>query len=57
MIIRSKDMCVDAQTIGGCLEEFMCEVRPRLMRLYDAYEGKGAITRRIRGQGLPNNRL
>lgn len=57
MIIRSKDMCVDAQTISGCLEEFMREVRPRLMRLYDAYEGKGAITRRIRGQGLPNNRL
>lgn len=57
MIIRSKDMRIDAQTINGCMEEFMREVRPRLMRLYDAYAGKGAITRRMRGAGLPNNRL
>ena len=57
MIIRAREMRIDAQTVGGCLEEFMREVRPRLLRLYDAYAGKGAITRRVRSAGLPNNRL
>ena len=57
MIVRDKDIPVTGETISGAIAEFLRDVRPRLDRLGRAYEGKGAITQRMRSPGLPNNRL
>ena len=57
MIVRDKDIPVTGETISGAIAEFLRDVRPRLERLGRAYEGKGAITQRMRSPGLPNNRL
>ena len=57
MIVRDKDIPVTGETVGGAIAEFLRDVRPRLDRLCKAYEGRGAITRRTRSPGLPNNRL
>ena len=57
MIVRDKDIPVTGETVGGAIAEFLRDTRPRLDRLCKAYEGRGAITRRTRSPGLPNNRL
>lgn len=57
MIVRSRDITVDAKLIKGVMEEFTKDVVPRLEKLKEAYAGKGAITKRTRSAGLPNNRL
>ena len=57
MIIRDRGVEVSDAVVRGAISEFVREVRPRLCGLHDAYSGKGAITRRARRTGLPNNRL
>ena len=57
MIVRSRELAVDAQAIKGAIGEFTKDVLPRLLKLREAYAGKGAITKRTRSAGLPNNRL
>ena len=57
MIVRDKDMPVNARTVQGVIAEFTSGVLPRLKRLGDAYAGNGPITKRTRATGLPNNRL
>ena len=57
MIVRDKDIPVTGETVSGAIAEFLRDVRPRLDRLCKAYEGRGAITRRMRSPGLPNNHL
>lgn len=57
MIVRDREIPVTGRTISGAIAEFMRDTRPRLNRLCRAYEGRGAITGRMRSAGLPNNRL
>lgn len=57
MIVRDRDIPVTARTVSGVIAEFLRDVRPRLLRLGRAYEGRGAIVERMRAPGLPNNRL
>ena len=57
MIVRDKFMPVTARTVAAAIAEFNRCVRPRLVRLYKAYDGEGAIKNRVRAQGLPNHRL
>ncbi len=57
MIVRDRNTPVTGKTVAGAIAEFMRDVRPRLNRLCRAYEGRGAITTRVRAPGLPNNRL
>ena len=57
MIVRDRDIDLNAQTVKGVLAEFEKDVRPRLKKLGEAYAGKGPITTRTRASGLPNNRL
>lgn len=57
MITRDKSITPTAEVIRGALSEFLRDVQPRLMRMHEAYAGKGPITRRERAVGLPNNRL
>ena len=57
MIVRDRNIEVNKDVVSGAIAEFARDVRPRLMRLGKAYEGQGAITRRTRSAGLPNNHL
>lgn len=57
MIVRDKHIPLTAQTVSGAISEFLRDTAPRLERLRHAYEGRGAITTRVRSVGLPNNRL
>lgn len=57
MIIRDRNIPITGKTVSGAIAEFMRDTRPRLARLGRAYDGQGAITRRTRSAGLPNNRL
>lgn len=57
MIIRSREMEINEETIGKLVGEFNRDVLPRLCMLRDEYDGKSPITRRVRTAGLPNNRL
>lgn len=57
MIVRSREIAVNAETVKGALAEFVKDVLPRLEKLEKAYAGHGAITERTRSAGLPNNRL
>ena len=57
MIVRDRNMEVTKDVVSGAIAEFMRDVRPRLARLGKAYEGQGAITRRVRSAGLPNHHL
>jgi len=57
VIVRDRNIGISAQTVRGAIAEFMRDVHPRLEKLGKAYEGRGAITGRVRASGLPNNRL
>lgn len=57
MIIRSREMEINQETIGTLVGEFNRSVLPRLRMLRDEYDGKSPITRRVRTAGLPNNKL
>lgn len=57
MIQRPVDAAITPELISGAVTEFMREVRPRLQRLRDYYDGNSAIKQRVRAPGLPNNRL
>lgn len=57
MIVRSGEIQVSAAVVKGAIGEFVRDVVPRLNKLAEAYEGKGAITKRTRATGLPNNKL
>ena len=57
MIVRDRNIAICKEVVSGAIAEFIRDVRPRLMRLGKAYEGQGAITRRVRSPGLPNHHL
>lgn len=57
MIIRSREMEINQETVGTLVGEFNRDVLPRLRMLRDEYDGKSPITRRVRTAGLPNNKL
>lgn len=57
MIVRTKDIQITAEVVKGVLSEFTKDVLPRMEKLADAYMGSGAITKRTRATGLPNNKL
>ena len=57
MIIRSREMEINQETVGTLVGEFNRSVLPRLRMLRDEYDGKSPITRRVRTSGLPNNKL
>ena len=57
MIVRDRDIKITAEVVKGAIGEFTRDVLPKLNKLRDAYMGNGAITKRTRSTGLPNNRL
>ena len=57
MIVRDRQTAVSAKAVSSAIAEFLRDVRPRLVQLGRAYEGRGAITQRVRSAGLPNHRL
>lgn len=57
MIVRDKDTKITAAVIKGVISEFTTNTLPTLEKMRDAYRGKGAITKRTKSTGLPNNRL
>lgn len=57
MIVRDQSAPMGARMLRGVIGEFTADVLPRLERLHEAYTGQGAITRRTRSPGLPNNKL
>jgi len=57
LIVRDRNIEITKDVVSGAIAEFIRDVRPRLVRLGKAYEGQGAITRRVRSAGLPNHHL
>ncbi len=56
MILRSREFPLTGRLLQGCLNEHLRQTE-RLSLLRGHYEGLSPITERVRGDGLPNNRL
>ncbi len=56
MILRSREYPLTGRLLQGCLNEHLPGTG-NLSRLREHYDGDAPITQRVRGDGLPNNRL